>query len=230
MSEQRRQVLKFDFYKIDPQWRLLPPNQMEASKEEFVSVVEEFSSKVATRCYSLVGIRGDCDFLLWRTAWDIEAMQDMGAQLNHTAMAPYFTLPYSYLAMKRPSQYVQEHRHVAQEGSSTTFEPSGAPYFIVYPFLKTRDWYLLSKEERQQMMNVHFDVGHKYPSVRINTAYSFGLDDQEFLVSFEATELSDFLELVMELRGTEGSRYTLRDTPIFTCIAKDLRATLDQVG
>jgi chlorite dismutase len=230
MSEQRRQVLKFDFYKIDPQWRLLPPNQMEASKEEFVSVVEEFSSKVSTRCYSLVGIRGDCDFLLWRTAWDIEAMQDMGAQLNHTALAPYYTLPYSYLAMKRPSQYVQEHRHEAQEGSSTTFEPSGAPYFIVYPFLKTREWYLLSKEDRQGMMNAHFEVGHKYPTVRINTAYSFGLDDQEFLISFEATELSDFLELVMELRGTQGSRYTLRDTPIFTSVAKDLRATLDQIG
>ena len=80
------------------------------------------------------------------------------------------------------------------------------------------------------MMNAHFEIGHKYPSVRINTAYSFGLDDQEFLVSFEATKLSDFLELVMELRGTEGSRYTLRDTPIFTSVAKDLRATLDQIG
>jgi chlorite dismutase len=87
----------------------------------------------------------------------------MGAQLNHTALAPYYTLPYSYLAMKRPSQYVQEHRHEAQEGSSTTFEPSAAPYFIVYPFLKTRDWYLLSKEERQGMMNAHFEVGTSTP-------------------------------------------------------------------
>ena len=80
------------------------------------------------------------------------------------------------------------------------------------------------------MMSAHFEIGHRYPTVSINTAYSFGLDDQEFLVSFETTELSDFLDLVMELRTTEGSRYTPQDTPIFTCIAKDLRSTLDDIG
>ncbi len=230
MPQQRRQIFKFDFYKIDPQWRLLPPNQLEASKAEFIAAVEQSSPRVATRCYSLVGVRGDCDLLLWKTAWDLEPLQEMGAQLNHTALAPYFTLPYSYLAMKRPSQYVQDHRHGGQEGSGAALEPGGAPYFIVYPFLKTRDWYLLPREERQRMMNAHFEIGHRYPTVSINTAYSFGLDDQEFLISFETAELSDFLDLVMELRTTEGSRYTLRDTPIFTCVAKDLRSTLDDIG
>ena len=68
------------------------------------------------------------------------------------------------------------------------------------------------------MMNEHIRVGHKYPRVRLNTTYSFGLDDQEFVLAFETDYPTDFLDLVMELRETEASSYTLRDTPIFTCL------------
>ena len=35
------------------------------------------------------------------------------------------------------------------------------------------------------MMDEHITIGHKYPSVKLNTTYSFGLDDQEFVVAFE---------------------------------------------
>ena len=34
----------------------------------------------------------------------------------------------------------------------------------------------------------------------------------------------------MALRETEGSRYTLRDTPIFTCVRGSLKETLDTLG
>jgi chlorite dismutase len=73
----------------------------------------------------------------------------------------------------------------------------------------------------------HIAVGRRYPQITINTAYSFGLDDQEFVVSFEADEPGEFLDLVQELRGTESSAYTLRDTPIFTCVSMSLPRTLD---
>ena len=79
-------------------------------------------------------------------------------------------------------------------------------------------------------MNVHIAVGHKYPSVKINTSYSFGLDDQEFVVSFESDSPSDFLDLVMELREAESSKYTLRDTPTFTCTSMDIRQVLESLG
>ena len=69
----------------------------------------------------------------------------------------------------------------------------------------------------------HIEVGRRYPEITINTAYSFGLDDQEFVVSFEADEPGEFLDLVQELRGTESSAYTLRDTPIFTCVSMSRR-------
>jgi chlorite dismutase len=78
-----------------------------------------------------------------------------------------------------------------------------------------------------RIMREHIEVGRRYPSVSINTTYSFGLDDQEFVVAFESDEPGDFLDLVQDLRTSESSSFTLRDTPIFTCIAASVRKALD---
>ena len=182
------------------------------------------------RTYSLVGLRSDADLLLWCSAHSLEGHQELATLLNRTRLGPYLETPYSYLAMTRRSPYVDDHRHEREDGSRFTVKPGEAPYRIVYPFVKTRAWYALSLDERQRMLSTHCQVGHKYPNVRINTAYSFGLDDQEFVVAFETDDPSDFVDLVMELRETETSSYTLRDTPIFTAIAKPLRDCLDAVG
>ncbi|MEK7214541.1 MAG: chlorite dismutase family protein, partial [Chloroflexota bacterium] len=180
--------------------------------------------EMLVRSYNLQGMRGDADFMFWQVTTELDAIQAFAVQLADTGMGRYLETPYSYLAMTRRSPYVVSHRHEGQEGTGAgPLRPRGAKYLIVYPFWKTRPWYRLSAEERQRMMNVHFEVGHKYPTVKINTAYSFGLDDQEFMVSFETERPEDFLDLVMELRDTDASLYTLRDTPIFTCVSMDVK-------
>ncbi len=80
------------------------------------------------------------------------------------------------------------------------------------------------------MMRDHVATGHKYPSVTIHTAYSFGLDDYEFILSFETDQPQDFLSLVMELRSSEASKYTAVETPIFTCISASPEKMLDLLG
>jgi len=132
--------------------------------------------------------------------------------------------------MTRRSIYVESHQHKDQEGTSLTLNPSGAQYLFVYPFVKTRDWYKLPKEQRQEMMTEHFAIGHKYPTVRINTTYSYGLDDQEFILAFETDHPSDFLDLVMDLRESKASSYTLRDTPIFTCVKMEPKEILESLA
>ena len=110
------------------------------------------------------------------------------AQLNRTELARYLHTPHSYLAMTRRSPYVDDHRHKGQEGqdgTGATMRIVGRKYLFVYPFVKTHEWYQHSQEERQQLMNEHFVIGHKYPDVKISTSYSFGLDDQEFVLGFE---------------------------------------------
>ncbi|MGZ6386152.1 MAG: chlorite dismutase family protein, partial [Ktedonobacteraceae bacterium] len=96
--------------------------------------------------------------------------------------------------------------------------------------VKSKAWYRLTKHARQGMMDEHIEIGHRYPTVRLNTTYSFGLDDQEFVVAFETDVVSDFLDLVQQLRETEASRYTLRDTPMFTCVAQPIQDILEAIG
>ena len=226
----RRQFVKFNFFKVAPEWRRLSDDERLDSKREFAAVVEEAASSIFTRAFSMIGLRGDADFLLWQACDTLEDLQQSATSMWSTRLGSYLTQPYSYLAMTHKSQYVGNHKHAGQEGTATRLRPGDYKYFIVYPFLKTREWYLLPKEERQRMMNDHFKIGHDYPSVKINTTYSFGLDDQEFVVAFETDEPQDFVDLVMELRGVEGSLYTLRDTPILTCIQRTIDETLDSLG
>lgn len=229
-SPQTRQFVNFRFFRVNPLWRRLPEAEKEKGRLEFFEAAESFRQKGVTWfSYSMVGIRGDADFLLWRIADTPDLFQEMSSAFLHTGLGKCVTIPYSYLSMTRPSPYVTKHRHPGQEGRSGRLSPAGYKYLFLYPFTKTDEWYRLSREKRQEMMEEHFRIGHKYPGVKNNTTYSFGLDDQEFVVAFESDSPGDFLDLVTEMREIEARRYTLRDTPIFTAIKKPLEEILKQL-
>jgi chlorite dismutase len=224
----RRQYVKFTFFQADGAWRCIDSAERERAKREFCDAVESFSDRMLVRSYSCAGMRGDVDFLLWQIADNVEDIQQLETTLFSTSMGAHLSTPHSFLAMTRKSVYVSPEDELKE--SRLIIKPTDAKYFFVYPFVKTRAWYALSQEERQRMMDEHIAKGRKYPSVKLNTTYSFGLDDQEFVVAFETDEPGDFLDLVMELREAETSAYTLRDTPIFTCIRMSLRETLNSIG
>lgn len=227
--EMPRQYVNFAFYRLDPAWRRLPQHEREVGKKDLKAAVEEFASQMIILPYTLVGIRADADLMLWRIATDLDLFQRMTTRLLTTGLGTYLTPVYSYLAMTKRSIYVDklDPDHPADR---TRIVPGKSRYLFVYPFVKNRDWYRMSPAARQGMMDEHIEVGTKYRSVKLNTTYSFGLDDQEFVVAFETDQPGDFLDLVMELRGTEASRYTLRDTPTFTCLARSLDEALDSLG
>jgi chlorite dismutase len=212
---------------VDPKWRRLDEQTRQEGKREFLNTVAAFRRRAAAFSYSTVGLRSDCDLMLWRISDSLETFQDMSARLLNTGLGRWMSTPYSYVAMTRRSEYVDEHMPRALQDARLRIKPTDARYIFVYPFVKTRDWYMLDQTKRQEMMNVHIAIGHTYPSVKLNTTYSFGLDDQEFVVAFETDEPGDFLDLVMDLRKAESSLYTLRDTPIFTCIKRPLAECLD---
>ncbi len=229
-KDERRQYVNFVFYKVDPAWRRLPGEERKCGKIQFAEVVRRYEPEMLVVPYSLVGIRGDCDFMLWRIGYELPKFQTMTAELLATGLGQYLATPYSYLAMTKRSTYVREHHHADQEGTRLRLTPGQFRYLFVYPFVKTRAWYRLTQQARQGMMNEHIEVGHRYPTVRLNTTYSFGLDDQEFVVAFESDKPEHFLDLVMELRHAEASNYTLRDTPVFTCVHHELDRVLDLLG
>ena len=226
----RRQYVNFAFYKLDPAWRRLPDERARKGKQEFIRAVEDYAGKVLVIPYSTVGIRGDCDFMLWRISYELELFQQMTSKMLASGLGKYLTTPYSVLVHDETIDLCRSSHHEGQESKRLTVVPGKAKYIFVYPFLKTREWFLLTKAARQGMMDEHIEVGHRFPSVKLNTTYSFGLDDQEWVVAFESDKPEDFLDLVMALRETEGSRYTLRDTPIFTCIRGSLKESLDTLG
>ncbi len=65
-------------------------------------------------------------------------------------------------------------------------------------------------------MNEHIRVGHQYPEIKQLLLYSFGVQDQEFIVVYEMATLYRFSELVNELRSSDVRVYTERDTPVYT--------------
>lgn len=165
--------------------------------------------------YQVYPARGDADLLAW-AAGAVESDDAPDRFLHRFARAvaphrPWFTPGPTLWGLTRPSEYVRR-------ASSTTIEPlrgDRLPYLIVYPFVKPHGWYALEPDERRRLMGEHIRVGREYGDVNQLLLYSFGLQDQDFVVVYETRSLERFSRLVHELRGTEARGYTDRDTPIF---------------
>ena len=224
-----RQFVTFTFYRARPEWRLLDWREKEDGKREFLEAFEEFRGQLLLHSYSLTGLRTNADFMIWRIGYTLDPMQEMTARLNNTGLGRYLEATQSFLSMTKRSMYIDKDNpeHVEDR---LHIVPGRSKYLFVYPFVKTRAWYALPVEARQEMMDEHIRVGSKYRSVKLHTTYSFGLDDQEFVVAFETDEPADFLDLVQELRETKASSYTLRDTPMYTCRQRPLAECLAALG
>jgi chlorite dismutase len=227
----KRQFVNFAFYSVDPAWRRLPEAERAEGKRDFLAVCQRFEKDGGILIpYSLVGIRADSEFMMWRIASELVDMQSHTAALLKTGLGKYLKASYSLLGMTKRSIYV-DRIHPGHDEDRMFIVPGKYRYLFVYPFVKTRAWYMLDHEKRQKLMDGHIRMGTTYPSVKLNTTYSFGLDDQEFVVAFESDRPDDFLDLVMNMRETEASSYTLRDTPTFTCLrSANTAAMLDTLG
>jgi chlorite dismutase len=224
-----RQFVTFTFYRARPEWRALDEAKKDEYRREFVETVDAFRKELLIHSYSITGLRSSVDFMLWRIGYTLDPFQEMSARLNRTGLGRHLDVGQSFLSMTKRSMYIDKDNpeHVEDR---LHIVPGRSKYLFVYPFVKTRAWYALPVEQRQEMMEEHIRVGSKYPSVRLHTTYSFGLDDQEFVVAFETDEPSDFLDLVQELRETKASSFTLRDTPMFTCRQRTLAECLEALG
>jgi chlorite dismutase len=174
----------------------------------------------------MLGLKVDTDLMLWRMAASLDDLQEMLARLLQTGLGTYLQATYSLFGMTRPSQYTRK-RTVQEQAVD---EQERQRYLTVYPFSKTTEWYLMSKEARQGMMNEHMRVGHEYGNVRQVLLYATGLDDQEFVIAYEMENLYEYMGLLIALRSTEARRYTLKDQPIFTCIHRPLAEALELLG
>ena len=226
----KRQYVSFHFYKLMPEFRRLPQDQQSSMLQQFAKLVEANDrQKMILLTYSCIGTRADVDLMFWEISFNLDVIQEFTAAVNRLPLAGYLTTPHSFLAQTKRSTYLDK-LDPSHDESRTIIRPGKYKYVFVYPFVKKREWYLLSKHTRQGIMDEHIEIVTKYQSVRLNTTYSFGLDDQEFVVAFETESPGDFLDLVQELRESEGSRYTERDTPIFTAVQTPVRELIKNLA
>ncbi len=177
------------------------------------------------RSYSNLGLRDDTDFLFWFAAKTVEEIQVVIEKLYKTVFGKYIIPSITYLSCTRPSIYAKDAK---THGFVTGNEPK--KHVIVYPFTKTREWYLLPKEKRQQIMDEHIQVSKRYPQVVLNTTYSFGIHDEDFLLAFEVDDIRDFQDLIMDLRETQVSTYVKNDIPMIVCVKKDIIPLITSMG
>jgi chlorite dismutase len=183
-----------------------------------------------TNFYQVSPLLGEIDFLIWNAAPiekdtdEAEFFDGLARVVNpHRAYLQGVTNLWGYT---RPSVY-------AKAPSPQEIDPFGsdrAQYLVLYPFIKTVQWYLLGKDTRQGMMNEHIRIGHQYPEIKQLLLYSFGVQDQEFVVVYETANLYRFSELVNELRGSDVREYTQRDTPVYTGIWRSAEAMAELFG
>jgi chlorite dismutase len=223
-SEKQAVFLNFSFFKVDPKWRWLNEIGKDEAAKEFASLVEIANTKIKVRLYSALGLREDADIMLWMVSDSLEKTQVMTSKIYSTVLGKYLTQSYVFLSATRPSVYSSK----VTLGFTTDAQPT--KYCIVYPFVKSREWYLLPFEERKNMMDEHIAIGRKFPQVRLNTTSSFGLDDQDFMLAFETEDLMAFQELIIQLRETRVSKYVVRDTPMIVCVYKGVEEIIKSLG
>ncbi|GMV05027.1 MAG: hypothetical protein AMXMBFR53_13070 [Gemmatimonadota bacterium] len=192
---------------------------------------EMSASAEMARLYLTQGIETGADVLLWSSVRAREAAVPGGYFQTRAAaenahrdiLEPGHVL----WGLTRPSEYSRAAKS-AQE--IDPFAPDRLPYLVMYPFTKTAEWYLLGRDTRQGMMNEHIRIGKQYREITQLLLYSFGLQDQEFVVVYETDDMSLFSRLVYDLRDTEARRYTKADTPLHTGVLVTEDAWLATLG
>lgn len=194
---------------LDPSFRRLPREQRCEAAAAFCRA-QRAPSGTCTAWYSM--LRSDAQVLTWRLAETSEDLEEASAGVLSIGLGRWLTPRHSFWGRLAASPYVRRERPAVPP----LFAGERLRHLVVYPFSKTAEWYLLDADERRRLMADHIRVGHAHTSISQLLAYSYGLDDQEFLIAYEMDDLADFSDLVRDLRSTEARRYTALDTPVLT--------------
>ncbi len=214
----------FTFYKVDPKWRWLNEMGKDEASREFLELLQAANKRMKIQTYSTLGLRHESEFMIWTISPSLENIQVLSSKIYTTIIGKYLEPVSTYLSLTRKSTYSNQ----VKLGFETDKDPM--QYVVVYPFIKSREWYLLPFEKRKEMMDEHIKVGRKYPDILLNTTYSFGIDDQDFMLAFETNSLSRFQNLIIELRETQVSKYIVKDTPMIPCVRKDIVDIIKSLG
>lgn len=197
-----------------PAARRLPQERRAAAAAEAEAALAGAADVTVRGVYSLAGFRAEADLLLWLVAPSADALQDAIVALRHTELGRSLDAHWTNIGVHREAEFSKTHLPAYLMGE----EPR--KYVCVYPYVRSLEWYLLAPEERAEMLREHGMMGREYPDVRANTVSAFALGDYEWLLAFEADELTRIVDVMRHLRAAEARRHTREEIPFFTGIRK----------
>jgi peroxiredoxin len=211
--------LTYAFYPVFrglPELRERPARDIEQMAHEAEILFKEWTDRVQVRgAYSCVGFRPDAELLMWWVGTAPEDLQDLLVAFRRSSLGRRLELTWSFLGVVRPAEFSRDHLPAFIRGA-----PPRA-HLCVYPFVRTPDWYLLPSEERATLLGEHGDLGREFPDVQANTTSGFGLGDWEWILAFEADDLSRIVDCIRRLRDARARAYTKEEVPFVTGIRRE---------
>jgi peroxiredoxin len=188
-------------------------------------LLKEWSGRVTVRgTYSTVGFRPDAELMMWWVGHAAEELQELLVAFGRGALGRRLELTHAFLGVVRPAEFAKDHVPAFLKG-----EPAKR-YLSVYPFVRTPEWYLLPPDARGALLREHGEMGREYPDVLANTTSAFGLGDWEWILAFEADDLSRLVDCVRRLRDSKSRLYVKVETPFVTGVRKDLVEAIRDLG
>jgi len=185
---------------------------------------KEWDARVSVRgFYSTVGFRPDADAMMWWVASSPDDVQDLMVEFRATQLGRALEQTWAFLGVHRPPEVAKDHVPAFVKGTPPK------KYLNVYPFVRTPEWYLLPGDERAQLLRDHGMAGREFPEILANTTSNFGLGDWEWILAFEADELTEIVDCIRRLRETEARRYAKEEIPFVTGIRKDLAGVIRDI-
>ncbi|HJE60366.1 MAG TPA: chlorite dismutase family protein [Nocardiopsis listeri] len=183
-----------------------------AAAEELQALLDKAAGQgVTTRgSYDVQGYRADADIMFWWIADSSDQLQDIYSDFRRTRIGRASTPVWSVMGLHRPAEFNRGHVPAFMAGE----EPRDN--ICVYPFVRSYEWYLLPEDERRTMLAEHGRMAAPYPDVRANTVSSFGLNDYEWLLAFEADEMYRIVDLMRTLRGAKARVHTREEIPFYS--------------
>jgi peroxiredoxin len=207
----------YPVFKGTPDLRDRSHGDLDQMAHEAEILLKEWSGRVTVRgTYSAVGFRPDAELLMWWVGKSPDDLQDLLVALRRTALGRRLDLTWAFMGVVRPAEFSKEHLPAFARG-----EPPRT-YLCVYPFVRTPEWYLLPAEARAEMLREHGELGREFPEVLANTTSGFGLGDWEWILAFEADDLSRIVDCIRRLRDARARSFTKEEVPFVTGIRKDL--------
>jgi len=177
----------------------------------FADVAEQ--GVVVRGVYDVAGLRADA----------IRLVQSAYHRLRRTELGAHLEPVWSVAALHRPAEFNKGHipAFMADERPSD--------FICVYPFVRSYDWYLLDDKERRALLSEHGQMARDYPDVRANTIASFALGDYEWILAFEADDLTRIVDLMRHLRASETRRHVREEVPFYTGPRVEVAALVDSL-